>query len=229
MKQSSKDFQKIVGEVKNKACLKQLIYRNTLKSYKQFKLTAQEMITALKAESVGIDSTVALDFNERGAFEFEMKIGGDVIMIYMHTNVHAFEMNHPMWKTTYIKEENDRNYCGVIYIYNFLADSFKYNRINDIGHMIGRVFINKDQHFFVEGRRQLNFLFNDFINQKIEMRHIQSILEQAILYSMSFDLTVPPYMQSQFISVGELLQDSSTMRIKTAKRLGFKFSYEPEE
>lgn len=229
MKQSSKDFQKIVGEVKNKACLKQLIYRNTLKSFKQFKLIAQEMITALKAESVGIDSDVALDFKERGAFEFEMKIGGDVIMVYMHTNVHAFEKNHPMWKTGYIAEQNDRNYCGVIYIYNFLADSFKYNRVNDLGHMIGRVFINKDQHFFVEGRRQLNFLFNDFINQKIELKHIQSILEQATLYSMSFDLTVAPYKQSQFISVGELLQDSSTMRIKTAKRLGFKFSYEPEE
>lgn len=216
-------------EVKNKASLKQLIYRNTLKSFKQFKMIAQEMVTSLKEESIGSDADVAIEFNERSGFEFEMKIGGDVLLIYMHTNVHAFERNHPMWKTTYIDKENDRNYCGVIYIYNFLADSFKYNRVNDIGHLIGRVFINKEQHFFVEGRRQLNFLFNDFINQKIELKYIQSILEQAILYSMSFDLTVPPYKQSQYISVGELLQDSSTMRIKTAKRLGFKFSFEPEE
>ncbi len=229
MKKSSKDFNRIVEEVKNKASLKQLIYRNTLKSFKQFKMIAQEMVTSLKEESIGSDADVAIEFNERSGFEFEMKIGGDVLLIYMHTNVHAFERNHPMWKTTYIDKENDRNYCGVIYIYNFLADSFKYNRVNDIGHLIGRVFINKEQHFFVEGRRQLNFLFNDFINQKIELKYIQSILEQAILYSMSFDLTVPPYKQSQYISVGELLQDSSTMRIKTAKRLGFKFSFEPEE
>jgi len=229
MKQSSDDFQKIIGEVKNKACLKQLIYRNTLKSFKQFKMIAQEMITALQAEAVDLADDVTLDFNEKSAFEFEVKIGGDILLIYMHTNVHAFENNHPMWKTSYVRENNDRNYCGVIYIYNFLADSFKYNRVNDIGHMIGRVFINKDQHFFVEGRRQLNFLFNDFINQKIELKYIQSILEQAILYSMSFDLTVPPYKQSQFISVGEVLQDSSTMRIKTAKRLGFKFSFDDED
>lgn len=229
MKQNSKDFAKIVDEVKNKACLKQQIYRNTLKTFKQFKMTGQEMITALQAESVDVDSNVALEFTERSAFEFELKIGGDVLLIYMHTNVHAFEKNHSMWKTSYLGDDPSRNYCGVIYIYNFLADSFKYNRVNDIGHLIARIFINKEQHFFVEGRRQLNFLFNDFINQKIELQKIQSILEQAILYSMSFDLTVPPYKQSQFISVGELIQDSSTMRIKTAKRLGFKFSFEPEE
>jgi hypothetical protein len=229
MKHNTKDFQQIVEEVNNKACLKQKIYRNTLKTFKQFKMIGQEMITALQSESLGVETNVALEFQEKSAFEFEMKIGGDVLLIYMHTNVHAFEKNHPMWKTSYVQEQPDRNYCGVVYIYNFLADSFKYNRVNDIGHMIGRIFINKDQHFFVEGRRQLNFLFNDFINQKIELKDIQSILEQAILYSMSFDLTVPPYKHSQFISVGEVLQDSSTMRIKTAKRLGFRFSFDPEE
>lgn len=229
MKKNSQDFQKIIDEVKNKACLKQLIYRNTLKTFKQFKMISQEMITALKKSSLEIDSNVALEFVEKSAFEFELKIGGDVLLIYMHTNVHGFEMNHPMWKMGYINEDPSRNYCGVINIYNFLADSFKYNRVNDVGHLIGRIFVNRDQHFFVEGRRQLNFLFNDFINQKIHLQDIQSILEQAILYSMSFDLTVPPYKQSQFISVGELMQDASTMRIKTSKRLGFKFSFDPDE
>ena len=226
MKKQSVDFQKIVKEVKDKACLKQKIYRNTLKTFKQFKLIAQEMITALQSETTGIDSNVPLEFEEKSAFEFEIKIGGDVLLIYMHTNVHGFQMNHPLMKTSYIQDDHSRNYCGLINIYNFLADSFKYNRINDEGHLIGRIMINKDQHFYVKGRRQLNFLFNDFVNQKIDMAAIQSILEQAIIYSMSFDLTLPPYKLSQFISVGEVLQDSSSMRIKTAKRLGFKFSFD---
>jgi len=226
MKEQSEDFQKIVKEVKDKACLKQLIYRNTHKTFKQFKMIAQEMIAALQLEMSKAGNEVPLEFEEKSAFEFEIKIGGDVLLIYMHTNVHGFRMNHPLMKTAYIQEDHNRNYCGLINIYNFLADSFKYNRVNDDGHLIGRIMINSDQHFYVEGRRQLNFLFNDFVNQKIDLSAIQSILEQAIIYSMSFDLTLPPYKQSQFISVGEILQDSSSMRIKTAKRLGFKFSFD---
>ena len=226
MKKQSKDFQHIITEVKDKACLKQQIYRNTLKTFKQFKMIAKEMIQGLQKEMSRTDQQVPLAFEEKSAFEFEIKIGGDVLLIYMHTNVHGLPMNHPLMKTSYVKAQHDRNYCGLINIYNFLADSFKYNRVNDEGHLIGRIMINQDQHFFVEGRRQLNFLFNDFINQKIDLAAIQSILEQAVIYSMSFDLTLPPYKMSQFISVGEILQDSSSMRIKTAKRLGFKFSFD---
>lgn len=228
MKKKSKDFQIIVKEVREKAYLKQKIYRNTLKTFKQFKLIAEEMITALQAEAKDLDIEVAVEFKERSAFEFELKIGGDILLIYMHTNVHGFEVNHPLMKTGYIKEDHSRHYCGLINIYNFLADSFKYNRWNDTGHLIGRILINKEQHFLVEGRRQLNFLFNDFAHQKIDLAAIQSILEQAILYSMSFDLTIPPYRENQLISVGELQEDSSSMRIKTAKRLGFRFSFDQE-
>ena len=43
--------------------------------------------------------------------------------------------------TSYVKEDKNRSYCGVIHLYNFLADSFKYNRLNDVGYLIGRVFI----------------------------------------------------------------------------------------
>ena len=44
-----------------------------------------------------------------------------------------------------------RTYCGVINMYNFLSDSFKYNRENDLGYLIGRMFINKE-NTFVEGK-----------------------------------------------------------------------------
>ena len=56
----------------------------------------------------------------------------------------------------------------MINIYNFLADSFKYNRLNDVGYLVGRVFLNKDLHYFVEGKRQLGFLYNDFVNDKLK-------------------------------------------------------------
>ena len=36
---------------------------------------------------------------------------------------------------------------------------------NDLGYLIGRIFINHENHFMVQGKRQLGFLYNDFINQ----------------------------------------------------------------
>ena len=36
-----------------------------------------------------------------------------------------------------------------------------------MGYCIGRIFINKENHYFVEGKRQLGFLYNDFMNSKM--------------------------------------------------------------
>jgi hypothetical protein len=224
--EEDKNFKKILEEVKHKACLKQKIYRNTLKTFKQFQLSAKGLIDELNKHE--IDDSVEISYQEKGAFEFEIKIGGDILLIYMHTNVFGFDASHPLWKTGYLKEDSSRNYCGMINIYNFLADSFKYNRVNDIGYLIGRTFVNKENHFFVEGRRQLNFLFNDFINQKIERQSIVQILEQSILYSMGFDLTIPSYRNVASLSVGELMVESASTRIKTAKKMGYRFSFDDE-
>ena len=137
-----------------------------------------------------------------------------------------FDKSHALWKTSYLKDDPTRSYCGIINIYNFLADSLKYNRYDDSGYLIGRVFINKEDHFFVEGKRQLNFIHNDFVNQKMNESDVLHIIEQAIMYSMDFDLFTPPYRHVQEISVGQLLNEASGMRLKTGKRVGFKFSFE---
>ena len=111
----------------------------------------------------------------------------------------------------------------MINVYNFLADSFKYNRINDIGYLVARFFLNKDLHYFVEGKRQLGFLYNDFVNEVINSDKIRKIIESSILYSMDFDLLTPPYDTMKVVSVSEVNEVTSAMSIKTGKRLGFKF------
>ena len=55
----------------------------------------------------------------------------------------------------YPEENPNRGFCGLIHIYNFLNDSFKYNRVHDLGYLIGRIFINHENHFMVQGKRQL--------------------------------------------------------------------------
>lgn len=219
-------FHKIVDTVKNKASLKQKIYRNTASAFTRFKTEAKELIDNLVEEANGFDEGVSISYQEKGQFEFQLKIGGDMILFHMHTNVFDFDRSHALRNTSYVKEDESRSFCGIINIYNFLSDSLKYQRYDDSGYLIGRVFINKENHFFVEGKRQLNFIHNDFIHQSIKGEDIRNILEQSILYSMEFDLFTPPYQFVQEISVGQLLQEASGMRLKTAKRVGYKFSFE---
>ena len=224
-KKDQSDFEKIVNTVKNKASLKQRIYRNTLEAFQQFKENSKHVVENLVKEAASFDDGVNIIYQEKGHFEFQLKIGGDVILFHMHTNVFDFDKSNPLWKTSYLKDDPSRSYCGIINIYNFLADSLKYNRYDDSGYLIGRVFINKEDHFFVEGKRQLNFIHNDFVSQQMNEKDVLHIVQQAILYSMDFDLFTPPYQHVQEISVGQLLNEASGMRLKTGKRVGFKFSF----
>jgi len=220
------DFRQIVEVVKNKASLKQKIYRNTLAGFLQFKENSKNVVENLVKEAANFDDGVSIVYQEKGVFEYQLKIGGDIILFHMHTNVFEFDKSHALWKTAYLKEDSSRSYCGIINIYNFLADSLKYNRYDDSGYLIGRIFINKDNHFFVGGKRQLNFIHNDFTSQTVNEQDVLNIIQQAILYSMDFDLFTPPYRHVQEISVGQLLNEASGMRLKTGKRVGFKFSFE---
>ena len=146
----------------------------------------------------------------------------------MHTNVFDFEKSHAIWNTSYVKDDKLRAYCGMINVYNFLADSFKYNRLNDIGYLVGRIFLNKDAHYFVEGKKQLGFLYNDFVNEVIDNEKIRKIIESSILYSMDFDLITPHYDAMKIVSVHDVNEATSAMSIKTGKRLGFKFNVDSE-
>lgn len=224
--EQGENYQKIVDTIKSKASLKQQIYRNTLEAFKEFKNCGQLLITDLVKEMTSFDKDVSIEYSEKGVFEFSIKVGGDIIMFQMHTNVFDFDQSHSLFKTSYVKEKRNRSYCGIINIYNFLSDSMKYHRYEDSGYLIGRVFINAENHFFVEGRRKLNFIHNDFINESISPKAIFDVIEHSVLYSMGFDLFTPAYKEVQEVRVGHLMHESSKMQLKTAKRVGYKFSFE---
>ena len=126
-------------------------------------------------------------------------------------------------KSNYIREDKRRSYCGVIRIYNFLADSFVYNRDQDLGYMIGRVFVNNEKHYFIEGKRELGMLYNNFNTSLITSESVQGIVESAIEYTTNFDLLTPPYDEVKLVSVGEMRSDLDKKSMVTGKRLGFRF------
>ena len=75
----------------------------------------------------------------------------------------------------------------------------------------------------MEGKRQLGFLYNDFVHSVIDEKAIKEVLESTILYCLNFDLFTPPFDAIKEISVLDMQSVSESMQIKTGKRLGFRF------
>lgn len=218
----SEKLVEIIDGLNSKAALKQHVYRNTLTVFEQFKKCATEIANKLTPQVVSKDKSLEVEHKEISAFEFHLKFSGDTIAFIMHTNVFSFPPEHEISKTSYVNEAPDRGYCGMIQAYNFLSDSLKYQRLGDIGYLLARIFINCEGNFYVDGQRQLDFLFKDFNKQKIDNESIIKIIEQTMLYALDFDLYIPPMDSMKEMTVQEKDYFNNPRGFATGKRLGFK-------
>lgn len=214
------DLFKIINK---KGQLKQLVYHNTSDSINLIKKVITDLRQEYQDKYTLDPKAIPFIQQDKGEFEVQLQFAGDVLIFTMHTNVFEFSRYHEVMSTSYIREDKDRSYCGIINIYNFLADSFKYNRVNDVGYLIGRIFINKDKYYFIEGKREIGMLYNNFGQEVLDERAARQIVESAILYTINFDLLTPPYDSLKEISLEEMLSLVDSYKLKTGKRLGFKF------
>lgn len=216
----------IIDLLQQKACTKQAIYRITQSVFSDFQKALNQKAKRIATAISTKDKCVEVKYSSKGKFEAQIKFSADTLLFHMHSNVFDFPSTHAIHKTKYVKEDKLRAFCGVIHVYNFLSDSLKYNRVNDIGFLIARIFINKDNHFFVEGDKQLGFLFNDFINQQIDAQQINKIIDLLMVYAINFDLQTPNFNDVKDVFVHQILDMNNNQKIKTAKRMGYKFSFE---
>jgi len=214
----------VIQVLKEKAVLKQNVYDQTKITFKIIKKVTQDIVKEYDKELENEDERVLLEYRDRGMFEAELKVAGDLIIFNMHSNVFEFPRNHEIWKDNYYVQEPLLTYSGIINIYNFLADSFKYNRMDDLGYLIGRIFINKDCTFFVEGRRELGFNYPAFGKNAVNEENIRTLIENAIAYVLKFDLLVPPYNDVKIITVSDMKEKMNKHKMQTGKRLGFQYN-----
>lgn len=227
-----KTFSELFTTLVDKTSLKLAVYDKTLQAFQLFKQQIHEINEAFhqQYEASQQEQKVRFDTRERGDFEIELTFGSDVLLFLMHTNVFEFSRDHQLMRSAYIRQDKQRSFCGVIHIYNFLADSFRYKRKNDLGYLIGRVFVNKENHFFTEGKRELGFLQNEFNENTLDSTAVKNIILSAVGYTINFDLLTPPFDAIKLISVGEMMNTLDAIPVTTAKRLGFRFQQdEPAE
>lgn len=209
--------------VREKAILKQDVYHNTLRVFSELKGVLADTVADVAKNYGSADERVEFHYRDRGDFQAEVKIAGDVLVFYMHTNVFQLDASNAIWKSGYVKDHPENAYVGIINVYNFLADSFKYQRVSDVGYLIARIFVNKENHFYVQGKRQLGYLYNDFINHQLDRDALRSVVDSAILYTLDFDLLAPPYENLQQVTVDEIQSVTTSVNLATGKRMGFRF------
>lgn len=213
----------ILDIIKEKSILKQTVFTNTYKVFNDLKKVLSGMEVSYNKQLKGDVISAPFKYKNISDFQCELKVAGDILVFQMHSNIFEFDRDHGVWKISYVKNNAMATYSGIINIYNFLADSFKYNRDKDLGYLVGRIFINKDFHYFVEGKRQMGFLYNDFGNAVIDNDKLKEIVDTAIAYSLDFDLLVPPYDNMKVITVEQIETKRQKGQIQTGKRLGFGF------
>lgn len=213
---------KLIALIKTKSVLSKDTTDTVFEIFTSLKELLSQMDKSLRSKEIGIDERIKIAYTDKGTFESELKVADDVLIFLMHTNVFIFDENNSVRKSGYIKQDSTRATCGIISIYNFLSDSFKFERKNDVGHLIARIFINHEKHFFVEGKRQMGVLFNDFGNEVLSQSHLQSIVESALIYSLDLDVIVPPFDKMNSITVNQVIEYSLQAALTTSKRLGFK-------
>ena len=214
----------IIGTLKEKSLLKKKVYDNTFESFNIAKDVLKSLSKEINASIIGADPRIRLEYTDRSNFDAQIKVAGDILLFSMHSNIFQFDREHPAWKTSYIQKNKFNAYSGIINIYNYLADSFKYSRQDDLGYLIARIFINHEKQYFVEGKRQMGMLFTNFGSEEISRQSLQLIISTAILYALEFDLLVPPYDAVKIATVGQAEAKIQHSRVITGKRLGFQFN-----
>ena len=171
-----------------------------------------------------LDRRVRIEYRDRGKFEAQLQVASDLLIVRMHTDVFEFDSNHIIWQNEYVQQDKKNSYCGIIDIYDFLSDSFKFNRSADEGYLIGRIFINREKMFFVEGKRQNIMRPMSFGKEAISSESLVSILETALNYSLNFDLLTPSYEANKRVTVEQFNTKMDNSKFITGKRLDYDFN-----
>jgi hypothetical protein len=213
----------IFDGLKQKSSAKQAIYRNTLATFDMLRKVTQELVVELSRKITAVDSTVIIEYRPVNDMEFHIRFSGDLLVFVLHSNIVTFPDDYGPMDTQYVADDFRRRFFGHIMAYNFMADSIKYQRLNDPGYLVGRLLINIDSHYFLEGVQQLELPDNDMSDNPVTEDSLRLFVESAMIAAVNNDLIAPPLTDIQKISVKQKLENQQVSR---GSKVGFSFYQE---
>ncbi|MEP7167936.1 MAG: hypothetical protein ABI855_01065 [Bacteroidota bacterium] len=221
--------EKIFQLVKDKGITSIEVFNKSKIVFESIKTVLQQMETELKSKMSAVDPRVQIEFEDKGRLEVHLKVANDVLVFLMHTSIFVFDESHYVFKSSYLKEDPLRAFCGMIYVYNFLTDTFKFHRTNDKGVLVARLFVNKENHFVVDGKKHLATLFNDFNNDEVTEEKLKQFIHTILIQVLENDLNVPSFDAILLTTLQELQDSTSQSGFNTGKHFGFVLPGSKEE
>ena len=207
--------------LKQKSTAKQAIFRNTQAAFDCLRLVTQELVVELAHKLTGLDASVVIEYRSINDMEYHIRFSGDLLVFVMHSNVVTFADDYGPMSSAYVGEDFRRRFFGHIMAYNFMADSIKYQRLNDPGYLVGRLLVNIDNHYYLEGVQQLELPDNDMSDTPVTPEAMRLFVESAMIAAVNNDLIAPPLPEIQKISVKQKLENQQVSR---GSKVGFSFS-----
>lgn len=201
--------------------VKQNVFRHSFEVFDAVKRNAEHAGNCLSSDSFKIDDRINISYKDISKNECWLQFGGDLLIFSLHSNVFAFDKGHSLYNTQYVLDNPNRAYFSMIEIFNFLNDSIVYSRYRDIGELMARIFVNEENHFFVEGMGPLGSLYTDLENQILDDSYLSRIIESSIVSSIQYDLWAPPFQDVRYIPLAAIIEQNGNSPRTTSKRMGY--------
>lgn len=209
--------------LESKSSAKQVAYKHICKAFLILEEEAKSIVEELKRRANPADKDVTVEFNQVNKQEFDVKLAGDMLIFVLGTNIVTLEESHPILKDEYIQQNEVNRYFGQIMVYNFMAESLKYNRTNDPGYLLARLMINHENRFFIEGERELRD-YNEISPNPITEDDLKMFVKIVLKMAIENDLVAPAFTEVKAITLNQ--KRDHTLELGGAQKIGFRMSYE---
>ncbi|MGI4874214.1 MAG: hypothetical protein ACRYFX_23885 [Janthinobacterium lividum] len=216
----------IAEGLREKSSAKQAIFRATQATFTLLRQVSQQLCLELTQQvTTDADASVRIECLPVNEMEFHIRFSGDLLVFVMHSNIITFPDDFPLLSTPYVAADFRRRFFGHIMAYNFMADSIRYQRLNDPGYLLGRLLVNIESHYFLEGVQQLELPAADMCDDLITPDTMRLFVESAMIAAVNNDLIAPPLDDIQRISVKQKLENQQVSR---GSKVGFSFSHQQQ-
>lgn len=211
---------KILTKLQTTSTLKQNLFEKTAELFIQLQEVCDELIKEIIEAEKGAKH-IPMKLEKINDLEFIFRIGGDVLIFILQSNVVRLPDEAYLSKSKYLKSDPDLRYFGQILIYNFLSDTITYGRLEDPGYLIGRILLNRENKFFLEGDRKIVFNFPELKENQVSKEKMRTLVEELVVSAIDNDLLAPAFQDIMLITYQQKLEHTSSMG--NPQKIGFDF------
>lgn len=179
-----------------------------------------EICVALAAELRKSGSNdIPIEVEKVNDNEFIFRVGADVLVFILQSNIVRLPDETYLSKSKYLKEDITLRFFGQILIYNFLADTVTFGRLDDPGYLICRILMNREKKFYLEGDRKVVYSFPELKENPMTTEKLRTLVELLTEAALDNDLLAPAFQDIMLITYHQKLEHTSSMG--NPQKIGF--------